>query len=614
MGDYLQQRDAEVLRIAAFPDDSKLRRIDWFGPIAFPDRSVRHSQPSLQVQLSEVTDPSVLADYDQPVNPDTTDPNPISCSVSVGTLVLLRIGDLWAGQRFVHRPALLRERFEDVNISDATVSVKAAGSNLSVPSPSGPVVRVAHLLPFNLHPWHSRHTTSLGVLIRLPDGRNIYIHALELIRFYFGSSAALLAELFGTALQPSALYERRNFFGSPPQLLWLELAVNMPGASATDIARIAASPTAWGAARYIGATCLRRSVAREPVYPGAKFPFTGKTTLEAHGIWIPERDQIPAVFVVSRLTSCSHPLPFHGLRYVIHPDTESRRRSRTSNRSEGAEGNRARRRAKPAGEGARGDALVDQEPGASLSPARYVFARERCFTDLENKRVTGSKAVPPQGGSGFGSPSVEDRSGAHGVPSSSRPVRAISLEEVLAGAPRPFLVPLLQALITIPGAEVHPVTYRGADGWTLTLRELPDEFLLAGSTPPRTPELTQVQEADVRVAAIAVRDGCNHGIVVVAIEDPLGYYVRFDWTQVDMLQVYLAIYNELCEYKAILDRAQTPTRLGEDWQPQSEAAPRAVDAGALAHWIAWGCLPDQPDTVGPVLFGDRVLPINERQP
>jgi hypothetical protein len=64
--------DTRRLRIHAFPDGEDLWRVDWFGPIAFPNRFLKSSEPSVLVHLSKVTDPAVLEDPTRPVLPSST--------------------------------------------------------------------------------------------------------------------------------------------------------------------------------------------------------------------------------------------------------------------------------------------------------------------------------------------------------------------------------------------------------------------------------------------------------------------------------------------------------------------------------------------------------------
>lgn len=85
-----------IPQIAAFPKGDGLWRVDWFGGIAFPDRLIRRTQPSVFVHLSRVIDPTVLADPTAPITASSTLPwqKQFKCWVSVGSTMLLRIGEV----------------------------------------------------------------------------------------------------------------------------------------------------------------------------------------------------------------------------------------------------------------------------------------------------------------------------------------------------------------------------------------------------------------------------------------------------------------------------------------------------------------------------------------
>ncbi len=52
-----------------FPQGEDLWRVSWFGPIAFPNRYAKRSEPSVLVHLTKVIDPQVLGDTTRPIRP-----------------------------------------------------------------------------------------------------------------------------------------------------------------------------------------------------------------------------------------------------------------------------------------------------------------------------------------------------------------------------------------------------------------------------------------------------------------------------------------------------------------------------------------------------------------
>jgi hypothetical protein len=88
--------EANALMIAALPADGHGWRIDWFGEIAFPNRMIRRKQPSVLLHLSRVIDERYREDHSVLLNPESTFvAKQRKVWVSVGTLPLLRIGDIW---------------------------------------------------------------------------------------------------------------------------------------------------------------------------------------------------------------------------------------------------------------------------------------------------------------------------------------------------------------------------------------------------------------------------------------------------------------------------------------------------------------------------------------
>ncbi|MBU6440353.1 MAG: hypothetical protein KGJ03_00875 [Betaproteobacteria bacterium] len=239
------------LQIAAFPKGCGLWRVDWFGGVQFPNRILRRTQPSVFVHLSRVTDPTVLADPMAGVSASSTLPwqRQFRCWVSVGSTMLLRIGDLWSDRRFVASPEHEVETFENIRIDRTTAQLLKAGHSDANDN---------FLLPVAEHPWHMANTHSYCVRVDLGAGRSMVIPSMELVRFYFGSSSPLLASLFQPPFDPTRLYSAvrfTDFFGEDVEL---DLADGVPEESGPDIARIAVDKTAANADALIGVSLLRQ--------------------------------------------------------------------------------------------------------------------------------------------------------------------------------------------------------------------------------------------------------------------------------------------------------------------------------------------------------------------
>ena len=165
----------DTIRIAAFPSGPTSWRIDWFGDIAYPDRYERRRQPSVSVYRSQVQDDSLHPNNQRHV------------WVSVATLPLLRIGDIWCDKHLQERPDYEREEFHDIQIKRGTTTLIKAGLNLN---------EEGFLIPSGEHQGHMQCTQSYCMMVDLPGNRRLIIPCMELIRFYFGSSNGLITKLF----------------------------------------------------------------------------------------------------------------------------------------------------------------------------------------------------------------------------------------------------------------------------------------------------------------------------------------------------------------------------------------------------------------------------------
>ncbi|WP_025917411.1 hypothetical protein [Herminiimonas sp. CN] len=137
-------------------------------------------------------------------SPDSTSPAKFQRKawVSVGTLPLLRIGDIWRNGQLELAPDYELAQFLDLEINAQTAVLVKAGLNLE---------EKGFLLPRTEHPWHMACTQSYCLMVELPQNRRLIIPCMELIRFYFGSSSNLLTKLFLPPLSRDTLYSKPHF-------------------------------------------------------------------------------------------------------------------------------------------------------------------------------------------------------------------------------------------------------------------------------------------------------------------------------------------------------------------------------------------------------------------
>lgn len=457
--------NARELRIHAFPRGDGLWRVDWFGGVAFPDRMLRRTQPSVFVHLSKVIDPAVLADPSVPVGPASTLhwKRQFRCWVSVGTTMLLRVGDLWSDQIFVASPEHEVETFENIRIDRSTAQLLKVGHSDDQGN---------FLLPAAEHPWHMRNTHSYCVRVDLGDGRSMVVPCMELALFYFGSSSELLARLFLPPFDSNALYTKAQI-AQPGGGAEIDLADGVPRESAPDVARIALDTRARHAAAGIGASLLRPvPEGVDDLYPQCVFPFEGVTTIEASGKWLSLGSQHQATFMVYRLRSCSHPFPFRALKF--RNAGAKRRRSATDPSAPNGHAEPQRRFGAP---DAKTASLRERDASNALAPRPRHLVREIKFPDLRNKPIWSEAAVKAQAPAPIGTPDATQVAAvAVGSPGSSERVRPISLVEALGrpDGPPNFLKPAIERLARLKRLKATVLTASLEDGWTVPVPYKPD--------------------------------------------------------------------------------------------------------------------------------------------
>jgi len=395
------------------------------------------------------------------LNSDATEHDrQIEVNVSVGTLVLLRIGDIYLDGELVCRPDYHLEAFGSVQIYPASTRLLKVGHSFD----SG-----AFLLPLREHPWHRDHTHSCAVTVTLADGVRLVVPCVELIRHYFGSSASLLSKLFMPPLERSSLISKAEF-DETTKRLFLELAPGIRGSSASDIGRMCLDKTAWNAAVRVGTSILGNQNFGGAAYPQCTFPFIGRTDLQVSGKWLNQTKGEPKSFIVYRIQSCSHRFPFVSLKYETHEQQAGSR--------EGKDGRGMSKQT--SARDARRQSLVEQDASNSLAPKVKRFYEDVRFTDLKRKKVWRAAVHEPESASaeesGSGArgsaPTVTEAAiGAGGSGNRIRPldIDILPFAQKLSGKlPPDFLKRLLGELSKLDGFHIELLTKDEGDSWTHT--------------------------------------------------------------------------------------------------------------------------------------------------
>lgn len=333
-------------------------RIAWLGDVAYHEPA--RTQPSIAVVLQSLDMPSIG--------------RVTEARVPIAQLFALRLGSVWQDGVLtddVDAQCITRQ----VDFKTWKVSTRPAGASVSDASGA------SFLLPFEAHSFHRDHTKTSCLTVEA-DGRILIFPAMELIRFYFGSSGSLLRRLFSANFEPNVLAERCSM--DERRKASLILADDIAGASAQDVARILLNEHAGAAARLISRSLVAGRAggrADEKVYARTAFPFSGQADLTVEGVDLLVSNGPPR-FLVQRLVQCRARFPFSALEYVA-----ASRRSGTSHlraSEAGANGSNAPRRSvqarRPAG------TVESREPRSASTRQMRTDSRGR-FPDLDSKRV-----------------------------------------------------------------------------------------------------------------------------------------------------------------------------------------------------------------------------------
>ncbi|MFZ6864366.1 hypothetical protein ACO0K7_17180 [Undibacterium sp. Ji67W] len=453
--------------IFAFLKDENFWRIDWFGEVAFPNRLLRRTQPSILVHLSRVLNTSFQENPALLLAPDSTFASrQRKVWVSVGTLPLLRVGDLWQNGQLISEPDYELEEFPDIRIDRATTHLVKAGLNLD---------DKGFLLPIAEHPWHMHCTQSYCVMLELPQNRRLIIPCMELIRFYFGSSSNLLTKLFLPPLVRDALYSKPHFDKSSGRLT-LQLAAGISGASAADIGRMHMDPHAWRSAVHVGTSLLKGSVSGQGAYPQCYFPFEGHTSVIVSGKWLSFQDDSRATFIVYSLRSCSHPFPFRSLRYDVKDRSPSsaRRNGREQNETDALI-------VRKSANDSPGQQLIEKDASNKLAKQQRQAWSSTRFPDLTLKTIWKNRMLSESSpNSTFDGTRPSDiQHSAVGNPGSDRRARPIDFEiraKQKSEFPAPeFLREIVDELESLDGFNIQLLTDSEQDGWTIPIAVLVNE-------------------------------------------------------------------------------------------------------------------------------------------
>ena len=307
----------------------------------------------------------------------------LSVDVPIQWLRLLRLGDVWESGRRRGSIDLERKTFQRLKIDQDSARVVRCGLSTQA-SEAG----LRHELPFGLFKNHVDHTRAYVVRVQVQKNLVLLIPSMEAIRFYFGSSGSLLANIFSGYFAKDLLFhsaERNATTG----VASIQLAKGVPAMAASTVGRIAFDSSARRQFRYIVNTGVKAAAGHEPWYPLCGIPLIGETDLTVEGVWI---DRTPdRVFIVNRVISCTHPFPFSKLFYKTDAETISKLVSASEDGGKG-DAEITRSSGVAIREGAQDAALVPAVVSGVLDEALVAFP------DLINKQIARVRSQATKGG------------------------------------------------------------------------------------------------------------------------------------------------------------------------------------------------------------------------
>jgi len=471
------------------------------------------------VYLSRVTSAAYPADSSVLLSPDSTTAarSQRKIWISIGTLMLLRVGDIWRNGVLVDQPNYQLDVFSELRIDKSTTNLIKAGLNLN---------EQGFLLPIAEHPWHLQCTHTYCVMVRLDHDRRLIIPCMELARFYFGSSSGLITSLFLPPLQKPTLYSNANF-EKINGFLEIELGENISGASAADIGRLHLNQVAWRSAVQIGTSMIAGSVSDKGIHPQTHFPFEGNTTLIAKGKWLSFSTAQESTFLVYSLQSCSHPFPFKSLKYTYK--NCSKRNIKTSQPNQTPSSQSQKKSAKDSLE----QDVVDQDASNNLISKIKNIKSEPRFPDLTKKSVWKNQDLSASNSSDITSSGTPINQTAVGKSGSSERIRSIDLAFQLNSKQShqmpDFLRNSVNELMQLQNLKIELLTASDEDGWTVPATTLSDED---GEIDLRLYMEDDLGELRLRrVSAFAIKKEDEHVSVVLIESVPI--YIKLYTTAGD---------------------------------------------------------------------------------
>ena len=296
---------AKVVKIAEFPDDGRLWRIDWLAAVQHNEKNIP-TENTIDVYLRPI-DPQHTTDFGMTIT------ERVCRQIGVGQLPLLAIGSLWHKGQLLDdtRAVQRRTNLRSVLINSSTVKLIKAGhqdeGNYAISK-----------FYFDIGGIQNGLSANCLALERNGDPYGIIIPVAEVIRFYYASSSDLSNIAF------SGVYE--NDFDSmvgelhhmhPEQDMFIiQLRKWLEDDDGWTIGRLLQEPRADEAFKLIHRSLVKQSVntLHKKAMPETNFPFEGQTNWTAHCINFQSGGKNRTLIL--ELLHCTAPFPFSDLHVI----------------------------------------------------------------------------------------------------------------------------------------------------------------------------------------------------------------------------------------------------------------------------------------------------------
>ena len=305
-------------------------------------------------------------------------------AVAFSLIAMIPLGSVWTNGRCDHE--LVDTETERLRFSVFPNAVRTVRAGQTVSGATG-----AHLLDFDDFDLHRGESGAFCLRMDAPDGLIVLVPAIEVIRFYFGTTSNLLMRIVTGRVSSMWKDLRVDNAGNA----WIHLADGVDTVSVGEVARIALNDEAREAAALVEKSLTAASASGMRLYPKTRFPFTKPASVRGAGILIEPADG-PRRFVVMQIESCDAKYPYETLTFDGGCEPEERRRRRASS------GDSAVARSREAAQ------VLDGEPNNTYSRRGDTRRARVRFLDLVGKRPKSMAEATTSGDSVGGRRGADD--------------------------------------------------------------------------------------------------------------------------------------------------------------------------------------------------------------